>query len=54
MKNITMDFIEALLKSKRMDTIIVIVDRFTKYAHFIALSHPLSAQKVTHILKLFL
>lgn len=31
-----------------MDTIEVAVDRFTKYTYFIALTHPFSAQDVTH------
>jgi hypothetical protein len=35
-----MDFIEALPKSDGKDTILAIVDKLTKYAHFIAMSHP--------------
>ncbi|KAL7145472.1 hypothetical protein ABFS83_07G086400 [Erythranthe nasuta] len=38
-----MDFIEKLPMSKGKDTIWAIVDRFTKYSHFISLSHPLTA-----------
>jgi hypothetical protein len=34
-----------------MDCILVVVDRFSKYSHFLALSHPFSAAKVA---KLFL
>jgi hypothetical protein len=40
-KNTTMNFIEALPKSKGMDTIMVIID--IKYAYFIALAYPFSA-----------
>jgi hypothetical protein len=46
-----MDFIEGLPKSGTMDCILVVVDRFSKYGHFLALAHPFSATKVA---KLFL
>lgn len=35
-----MDFIEELPPSKGKNSILVIVDRITKYAHFVALTHP--------------
>jgi E3 ubiquitin-protein ligase DOA10 len=41
-----MDFIEGLPKSAGYDFILVIVDRFTKYAQFIPLKHPYSASSV--------
>lgn len=41
-----MDFIKALPKSKGKDTIWVLMDRLTKYAHFIFLTHPYSTQEV--------
>ena len=37
---IILDFIEGLPKSKGKDGILVVVDRRTKYAYFIPLSHP--------------
>lgn len=41
-----MDFIEGLSKSQGKEIIMVVVDRLTKYAHFIALQHPFSALMV--------
>lgn len=47
--HISMDFIEGLPKVKGKDVILVVVDRFTKYAHFIALSHPYTVQQVVQL-----
>lgn len=47
--HITMDFIEGLPKSKGKDVILVVVDRLTKYAHFLALSHPYSVEQVVEV-----
>lgn len=41
-QEISMDFIEGLPVSKGYDVIFVVVDRYTKYAHFIPLKHPFS------------
>ncbi|XP_070030643.1 putative germin-like protein 2-2 [Nicotiana sylvestris] len=38
-----MDFIEGLPRSHGNDTILVVIDRFTKYAHLFRLSHPYDA-----------
>ena len=39
-----MDSIEALPQFEAFDTIWVIVDRLSKYSHFVPLKHPFNAQ----------
>ena len=41
-----MDFIEGLSKSKRVSIILVVVEKLSKYVHFIALAHPYLAATV--------
>jgi hypothetical protein len=41
-----MDFVEALPKVHDKSVILTVVDRFLKYAHFIALGHPYTASSV--------
>ena len=43
-----MDFIEAFPKIGGKSVILTVVDRLSKYAHFIPLAHPNSATTVTH------
>jgi hypothetical protein len=43
---ISMDFIEGLPRSANADSILVVVDKFSRYAHFIPLLHPYTAFKV--------
>ena len=43
--NILMDFIKGLPHSKGADTILVVVDHLSKYAYFVPLHRPFSAQE---------
>lgn len=47
--DISMDFIDGFPSSNRKNSILVVVDRLTKYAHFIPLTHPYSAHSVADI-----
>lgn len=47
--NISMDFITGLPKSQGKDVILVVVDRLTKYGHFMSVSHPYGAATVAQI-----
>ena len=47
--DISMDFIEGLPSSKGKSTILVVVDRLTKYAHFCAVRNPYTTASIAQI-----
>jgi hypothetical protein len=46
---LSLDFIEGLPKSGKFDCILVVVDTFSKFAHFIGLGHPFTALKIAQV-----
>jgi hypothetical protein len=48
-QDISMDFIDALPKCDGYSVILVVVDRFTKYAHFLPLKLPYTATSVAQV-----
>lgn len=47
--HVPMDFIQGLPGSEGKDTIMVVMNKFTKYSHFISLTHPFDASKIARI-----
>ena len=47
--DVNLDFVEGLPKSQGYEVILVVVDRLTKYSHFVPISHPYSTAKVASL-----
>jgi hypothetical protein len=48
-EDLSMDFITGLPKSKGYEAILVVVDRLSKYCHFIPLKHPYTAKLIAEV-----
>jgi hypothetical protein len=46
---VSLDFIEGLPKSKSFDSILMVIDKFSKYGHFIPLSHPYTTLSIAQL-----
>lgn len=47
--DLSMDFVEGLPKSQGYSVILVVVDKLTKYAHFMPVKHPYTAAQIAQI-----
>ncbi|GAU14480.1 hypothetical protein TSUD_250200 [Trifolium subterraneum] len=48
-EDLSIDFITGLPKSKGFEAVLVVVDRLSKYSHFILLKHPYSAKTIAEL-----
>ena len=50
---VSLDFVEGLPQSGRYNCILVVVDTFSKYSHFVPLAHPFSASQVAVVCSVY-
>lgn len=48
-RDLSMDFIEGLPKSQGYSVILVVVDKLTKFAHFLPVKHPYTAASIAEL-----
>lgn len=48
-QHIAMDFVEGLPQSGKYNCLMIVIDRFSRYGHFIPLAHPYTAAKVAKL-----
>jgi hypothetical protein len=46
---VSLDFIEGLPQSSNRNIILVVIDKFSKYAHFIPMAHPFTVLQVAQL-----
>jgi hypothetical protein len=46
---ISLDFIEGLPKSNKFNSILVVIDKFTKFGHFIHVKHPFTTSSIAQV-----
>lgn len=46
---VSLDFVEGLPTSNRMNAILVVVDKFSKYSHFVPIAHPFTAAAIAKV-----
>lgn len=48
-QTVSLDFVEGLPSSQRMNAVLVVVDLFSKYSHFVPIAHPFTAASIAQV-----